>query len=332
MKTYYLIVILLLATLYHSNVYSQTADELDDLLTGPQKSEKKEEKPQSDNDLRNDIIRVNYSKKNAKLAMLMSALVPGAGQYYAEPSTITAFVYPIVELALIGGILYFDKQGDNKTKEYKTYVTEVTTIQLNDTHSYTGPRYRRDFQSAVANILIGIHDRDIYDEALLHLDATNTSKFYEDIAKYDRYAFGWVDWYAANAEFPPPEGAPLNPEPSFIFTFMSPPLPANDSRINSLDNTWIGNVPVIVDTVYSSSNELRSTYRQMRNDAEKQYKTAHSIGFGIVLNHIVSAVHAVVLTNKVNRLYLSDNVVRFNYFATLRNGNVTPMLALNYNF
>ncbi|MGC9361710.1 MAG: hypothetical protein ACP5F3_02165, partial [Candidatus Syntrophosphaera sp.] len=40
--------------------------------------------PEEDDEEYSDIVRVNFAKKDARLAMLMSALVPGSGQFYAD--------------------------------------------------------------------------------------------------------------------------------------------------------------------------------------------------------------------------------------------------------
>jgi hypothetical protein len=287
----------------------------------------KDNKPASEENLSNDIIMVNYAKKNARLAMLMSAIVPGAGQFYADKSSFTTYLFPIIEAAVIGGIIYYDNKGNKKSTEYKKYVTETVTLDI-DGFQYTGSRYRRDYQAAVQDTLISIHSNDIYDGLFFSLDEEDSQHFFEDIGKYDKYIFGWVDWYFKYAEVPPIDGLP-NPHPIFVFDISDP----SNQLYNSPENKWQFNVPLTGgtsnDIPYSA---LRASYIKMRKEAEDEYRVANNLSFGIALNHIVSAIDAVRLTNKMNRLSLSDNNVRFRYYAAIRSGHLTPTIGLNVSF
>jgi hypothetical protein len=61
-----------------------------------------EEKPEAEK-LEADFIKVNYEKKDARLAMLMSMVLPGAGQFYANKSAFTTYLFPILEIGLAAG-------------------------------------------------------------------------------------------------------------------------------------------------------------------------------------------------------------------------------------
>jgi hypothetical protein len=324
------ITILLLALLFAMmalNIMAEESNPLDDMLNSGKQEASKKNKDASEDSLSNDIIMVNYEKKSARLAMLMSAVLPGAGQFYADKSSITTFIFPIIEAAVIGGMIYYDNKGDKKTNEYKKYVNETVTIDI-DGFQYTGKRYRRDFQYAVEDTLIRIHSQDIYDGLFFSLDQTDTQHYFEDIGKYDKYVFGWVDWYFKYAELPPLEGLP-NPHPIFVYDINDP----SNQLYNSPDNIWRYNIPLVgeptQDHPYSA---LRSVYIKMRKDAEKEYDKAHGLSFGIAFNHIASAIDAVRLTHKVNRLYLSENNVKLQYYAAIRNGHMTPTIGLNISF
>jgi len=82
--------------------------------------------------LANDIIKINYEKKDARKAMLLSAILPGAGQFYADKSAITTYLFPILEIAAIGGIVYFNHQGNEKTKDFENYANGEDIIQTFD--------------------------------------------------------------------------------------------------------------------------------------------------------------------------------------------------------
>jgi len=327
MKKIPCIMLALLMAFLASSLYAQASNPLDDMFLNGKQQPESDKKKADQEDLSNDIIIMKYEKKNAQLAMLMSAIVPGAGQFYADKSSFTTYLFPIIEAAVIGGIIYYDNKGDKKTKEYKKYVTEETTLEFGD-YTYTGPRYRRDFQAAVQDTLIRIHSNDIYDGLFFSLDPTDTQHFFEDIGKYDKYIFGWVDWYFKYAELPP-VGDFLNPQPIFIFDISNP---ANQ-LFNSPENKWRYNIPLTGDATQDVPySDLRKEYIKMRRDAEDEYSVARNLYFGIAFNHIISAIDAVRLTRKVNRLYLSDNNVKFNYYAAVHNGRMTPMLNLNFSF
>lgn len=321
-------------------LFAEQSNPLDDLLAKPESKPTKQTTAQQDS-ITNDIIRVNYSKKSAHLAMLMSALVPGAGQYYADKTSITTYIFPVIELAVIGGMIYYDNQGDKKAKEYKKYVNEEIEYSVGG-YTYTGPRYNRGFQAVAEDSLKRVHSADIYDGEFFSLDATNTQHFYEDIGKYDKYIFGWVDWYARYADpsmqLVPQDNQgnydispyPENFHPYFFFSIMNP----QDPRFNSYENKWLGNIPLDGSSANYEVPEsaMRNAYIKMRQDAEDKYRSAHYISFALALNHIASAIDAARLTNKVNRLYLSENNVKLKYYAAVSNGRLTPMLGLNICF
>ncbi len=307
---------------------SAMAQGIDDLIFEPE-----------ENDSGSDIVRVNFAKKDARLAMLMSALVPGAGQFYADRSAFITYVFPVLELAAIGGALYFDKIGDEKTDDFEFYATgeniehtfNYTVNDIDYTYTYTGPRYRREFQDLVQAVLIDVEALDIYDGSYFRLDENNTQHFYEDIGKYNKYIFGWTDWYHTFAT-DPTSGTGLfildDPDLADVWIFD--------------DSVWIKNRTVedvmngeYNNHIYPSSDAaspFRTEYIQMRKDANQQYAYSRYCLFGLALNHLTSAVHAAVLTNKVNRTAITQNNFQFRYYTEMRNNKLTPSVGLSYNF
>ncbi len=311
---------------------AKDSNPLDEMLLGPSTNTVTLDKNTGQDTLFNDIIRVNYAKKNAKLAMLMSALVPGAGQYYADKSSITKFIFPAIDLAVIGGMIYYNNEAKKKADIYKDYVNDTVQMQFGSI-TYSGSRYRRDFQTSVQNELIAIHTNDIYDGEFFSLDGNNSQQFYEDIGKYDKFIFGWIDWYMLFAENSYDGGVP-DPEPQFVFSLMSPPLSPDDPRINSYQNKWLGNLPLDGSSIsyLAPASGLRDEYKKLRKASEDKYRTANYVSFGLALNHIASAIDAIRVANKVNRFYLSKNDIKLHYYASHRNGNITPMLGVNLSF
>ncbi len=287
-----------------------------------------------------DIVRVNFARKDARLAMLMSALVPGAGQFYADRSAFITYVFPVLELAMIGGALYFNKIGDEKTEDFEFYATGETIEQtfnytvngIEYSYTYTGPRYRREFQNLVQTDLINeVEASDIYDGSYFRLDENNTQHFYEDIGKYNKYIFGWTDWYHTFAADPTSgTGSFILDDPDFADVWIFD------------DGVWIRNRTVedvmngeLSNHIYPSSDDaspLRAEYIEMRKEANLQYSYSRYCLFGLALNHLTSAIHAAILTNRVNRTAITQNRFQFNYYAGMRNNKITPTVNLSYHF
>ncbi|RLC54168.1 MAG: hypothetical protein DRH79_01405 [Candidatus Cloacimonadota bacterium] len=272
-------------------------------------------------EIKNDIIDVKYSKKSARKAMILSSLFPGAGQFYADKSNLATYIFPIIEIGLWAGYIYYNNEGKNAESDYEDYA---------DLH------YRREYQHAAEDdikmLSNTIHnDNGFYDEHFL-LDDSDTQHFYEDIGKYDKYVYGWLDWFDIYAA--------ANPDPDIDWTFewiwddddidgdrVMGSIPLNEESAH-----YVGN-----EEVYNSTNGRYSSYRQeyieMRKDAEKLYDSGRYFSFGIVANHIASALHAVSITRKYNRAYITTTSnVEFKLAPIMVNNNLSPALFVQTRF
>ncbi|MDP2172789.1 MAG: DUF5683 domain-containing protein [Candidatus Cloacimonadaceae bacterium] len=301
---------------------------------------------QSEN-LDNDIIRFNFEKKNARRAMLYSAILPGAGQFYTDPSAIMTWGFPVIEIAMIGGIVYFSSQGNSKTKDLEKFangeiITQVFDYTVNGvdySYTYTGTRYNMTYQNQVQQILKSVNAYDIYDDGFFRLDATNTQHFYEDIGKYNKYVFGWADWYHTFATDPTQDQDCVLGEQSFVGAWVW--TGSTDPQLIHL-RRWTGNHSIEnylnddLDSPVSPGSAIatpwRQEYIQMRKDANTQYGHARLFTLGLAFNHITSAVHAVLQTNRVNRKYLSDTGIKLQPYATVRDDQFTPMLGFTLKY
>ncbi len=313
------------------------AQELDDLIF------------QIQNDsLQTDIIKINFDKKDARRAMLYSAILPGAGQFYADKSSFTTYLFPALELAMIGGIVYFNHQGNEKTEIFENYATgEVINQTFNYivdgqeySYTYTGPRYNRDYQSAVQTVLQNVNAYDIYDGSFFRLDGSNTQHFYEDIGKYNKYIFGWADWYHRFATDPTSEDAAFileDPDYAFVWIFSGSTDPQLVHRRRWEQNYTIedfmnGVITHPIDPDRAEASPLRAEYIGLRNAANKEYSRSRLFVLGLAFNHIASAVEAVFLTNRVNRTSLTQNDLKFYYCLDNRDNKLSPMVGLSYKF
>jgi len=328
--------------------------DIDDLIFGPEKQDQAPAKdPKLAKPTDDDFIKVNFAKKDARLAMLFSALLPGAGQYYADKSALSTWIFPIVEVGLIGGIIYYNVSGNKRTDEFEKYATgEIITQTFNYTvdgvdysYTYQGPRYQRSYQNLTQNVLISFFPSDIYDSNFFRLDATNTQHFYEDIGKYNKYIFGWADWFY-NFATDPMTGNFVLDNPNY-YEGSFPGLNLNavwiwaDTQYD-YSRRWTANVQIDdflnglsgnhISPGTTMASPMRQEYIQMRKDANSQFSIARIMTLALAFNHLASAVDAVMVTNKVNKTYITQNNLQLKYYTAFRDGRVSPSLGFSWSF
>ncbi|MBC8414919.1 MAG: hypothetical protein H8E11_00645, partial [Candidatus Cloacimonetes bacterium] len=165
-------------------------------------------------EIRNDIIQVNYNKKSVSKAMILSSLFPGAGQFYANRRSITTYIFPIIEIGLWVGYSHYYNQGLDKEDEYEKWANQepikddVGYLEYLGDCPYINPetnqpyymdgdliyRYGRERYDFAVNDFLIENNNPSYDNHF-RLDDSNSQHFYEDIGKYNQYLFGWYDWF-----------------------------------------------------------------------------------------------------------------------------------------
>ena len=314
---------ILLCVLLVSLLGCLVAKDKEDWIWGDQQ-ETEEQTPDA------EFIKVNYEKRNPRIAMLMSALVPGAGQFYADRSALTTYIFPVIEVGMIAGIFAFQKIGNDKTKDFERYANQETiSYMLGDGISTVNTtRYNRERQTRIENILMNLNPVDIYERSYFRLDGDNTQHFYEDIGKYPHYVFGWADWYYTFAT--EADGTPADPIWYPEGHSEEPPDPSWKWRGNY--PLWGINTGVPVEINTHASSPMREHYVDMRNEAKDAYKISDYFRFGLVFNHLGAAIDAIRVTRNVNRGSLTDSGVRMQYYTTIHDQNITPTLGLNWKF
>jgi len=290
-----------------------------------------------DLELENSVIQVNYQKKSARLAVVMSAILPGAGSIYVNPKRWVGYIFPIIEGALIYGYISYRQDGTDQERAYEKFVNgEIITIvdpSNPDIPLYEGPRYNRAFQDMVQEYVAGVNTGDIYDlgtNGFFRLDDKNTQHFYEDVGKYNKYIYGWVDWYERYA-YSGSGDYSLNYEDPLINWSSD----ADDVNHTVLDYTYTNDYYIDndIDDPYNSLNTpMRAKYIQMRRDAQEKFDTANYFLYGMLLNRVVSSIDAGLAVKKYNKNYISQSNFQFNYAATTKNSRFTPMVFLTQRF
>lgn len=279
-------------------------------------------------ELVNDIFQVEYSQKDARTAMLFSALIPGSGQFYANQRAITAYIFPVLEIGLWFGYFYYRSEGEDITKQYEQFAIQY---------------YSREYQYSAQKSLIdnplsddNFYAPDDYDPTNptdygsgghFRLDEDNTQHFYEDIGKYNKYIFGWQDWVEIYATI---EGTSTWTGPHWI--------------IDEGDKKWKGNDPINTESdyydmyhdIYNYNNGiysvLRAEYIEMRKDAETNFDNKRLCTYGLLFNHLLATIDAARVTRRYNIDHLTYNQWGIKIAPTYAEGNINPSLMLTYKF
>ena len=215
----------------------------------------------------------------------MSAVLPGSGQFYVSKKSITAYIFPIIEIGLWYGMFHYENMGKDAETDYEYWATEEN-IGTADEPVY---RYQRDRFNDAKEDLLDQEDLEESWENHFRLDDENTQHFYEDIGKYNRAIFGWADWFDVYA------GSIDNPTYNWIIS--NGDWTGNDVT-NFSSNYYVGDESYWDDNIRNT--RMRDEYIQMRKDAEVLYDKAESYNFGILANHILASLDAIRVSKGYN--------------------------------
>jgi len=292
-------------------------------------------------ELSNDVIDVKYEKKSTKVAMALSAIFPGAGQYYANKKSITTYIFPLIEAGLWYGYFQYNTKGDDSTSDYEKWANQEVIGQYTETsniiidgeplfvagqNKYRYERIRYDYASSEL-INNPLNNSSFYDSHF-KLDETDTQHFYEDIAKYDKYIIGWADWfdvYASTSED----------------VWASPSWQWETDPTTGV-NKWIGNEVLNENSEYydpeiygdmQKDSGMRREFIKMRQDTEEYYDKVDNIKFGLILNRVLASFDAMRLARNHNRNYLASNdKLKISVTPVYVNNELSPALMLSKNF
>lgn len=148
------------------------------------------------------------SRKSIWLAAGLSAVLPGAGEFYAE-SYWKAAAFFAVELAVLGLAYSYDRRGDDQTDRYREFADRnwsvVQYARYAETLAPTGRTYAwrvpgtegmDPFDRPWSQVNWGElnrMERDIAGYYSHTLPPYGEQQYYELIGKYPQYNQGWVD-------------------------------------------------------------------------------------------------------------------------------------------
>ena len=249
------------------------------------------------------IRSINFAKnlkdyRSPKLAMFLSLLVPGLGQAYVKRYYKTA-IFVALEATVIGFSVAFSNKGKQKNIEAKEFADENYDYQtMKDYYDKLRVFFLSDMQSendpdsaAQARIF------DIYmDDSLSSFTqayANRSEEFYRTI-EANSFVQGWKD---------------CQPKPDFTLNVNSDSIiyaggykyRKNDSlkyKVIRIDTAKGKNV--VDSTLIFGYSPKQNEFSQMVSKSNSYYKTAQNILFSMVINHIVSAVDALISAKAYN--------------------------------
>lgn len=193
-------------------------------------------------------------KKSPLVAGLLSAVIPGAGEFYTGEYW-RAAIFAVLEAGLITTAIIYNNKGDDKTTEFENYADNIsnssgwsvvryaewmndfkgTNIQINSNESLP-PWERVNWQE--------LNDAERSIQGFSHtLPQHGEQQYYEQIGKYFQYSSGWADY----------SGGENNANVSPFFKF----------------------------------------YSGLRGDANDLYNISSKAVVGIYINHLLSTIDAV---------------------------------------
>jgi hypothetical protein len=139
-----------------------------------------------------NIKGTNKKKKSVALGILLSALVPGAGEFYGE-SYLKAGIFLGIEIIAWTGYFYFNSKGDKQTEEFENFADANWDVR----------RYARwlndEFDASLNPNEPNLEQLrlDINEFESAHFSHTlppyGTQQYYELIGKYQNFMGGWAD-------------------------------------------------------------------------------------------------------------------------------------------
>jgi hypothetical protein len=201
-------------------------------------------------------------KKSPVLSGVLSAILPGTGQFYNEDYWI-AGVFVVIEAALITTAVVYDNKGDDQTEYFESYADDY----MNPDHNWSVVKYAEwlaEYEEADLSKIVISNDESLppwervnwaelnaAEKGSHNLPPHGEQQYYELIGKYHQYAGGWNDYTGG----------------------------ANNSQISPNFTYYAGE----------------------RGEANDYYNTSSTAVMGIYINHLLSAAEAVWGATRFNK-------------------------------
>lgn len=229
--------------------------------------------------------------RSPRKAMFYSFLVPGSGQYYAR-SKVKAVVFASIEVACFTIQYRFNKNGDDRYKEFTDYVdNHYNTDNYKAWYDWVWPDV--DNQKPGIDTSLIIHHDSLY-QAMKSYDR---QQFYEMVTKYDQFVYGWDD---AQPDFDKFKNALLTQTEELDSINGNPAINLKDYRVY-LYNKHKGEY----DTTFGYSDRQLVAAGKSAT-ANSEYRKADNMWFVVLVNHICSGIDAALTARRYNRAQLKQ--------------------------
>lgn len=206
-----------------------------------------------------DNLQVKKKKKSVGLGVLLSALIPGAGEFYGE-NYLKAGIFFGIEILAWATFAYFESKGNKKEDEYQAYADENWDVRT----------YARWLKNEGFNESSGINpdepNKDVLREQIMVCERANFShtmpeygsqQYYELIGKYQNFQAGWKNLQHVPTKAAGPYNYQTYRDPVFT-NYAAERQKANDF----FDYAKIGPITAIVNHILSAADAawVISTY------------------------------------------------------------------------
>ncbi len=214
----------------------------------------------------NEENNLKASKKSPWLAAGLSAIIPGAGEFYSE-QYIKSIAFIAVEAAAITFAIVYNKKGDDQTNLFQNYADQNwsvvryakwTVVHAQSMNANVDPN---QFKVFYPNGSVNWSELNRLEEAIggyysHRLPYRGEQQYYELIGKYPQFNVGWQQF---------------GDDPNKPYTYGDPLVPQF------------------------------SDYSAMRGKANDFYNVASKAIVVVVVNHVISAIDAAWSANNYNR-------------------------------
>ena len=232
-------------------------------------------------------------KKSVGLGVLLSALLPGAGEFYGE-SYLKAAIFLGVEALCWGTYLYFNNKGNNQEESYQNYANTYWSVR-----TYAAWLKNEGFSQA-NGINPDEPDLNILREQIMVCERANFShtlpeygsqQYYELIGKYQNFQAGWTNLEHTPTKDPGPYNYQTYRDPIFL-NYADERQKANDF----FDYAKIGPITAIVNHIlsaadaawvistYNSKIKVETGFRMMNRVSPYTYDVKQIPTFNVAVN------------------------------------------------
>lgn len=249
---------------------------------------------------------INFAKnlkeyRSPKLAMLLSFIIPGLGQAYTK-NYLRGGLYLVAEGTIIGISAMFMSKGKNKYKEAtnladKSFSFDKMKNYYDNLYNFILEKIPGSDPSSAQEVLDNIYLDTL--KSLEHAYSIKSQEFYSTI-KEKSYVQGWDDCQPTLAEIGNVNpGEQLPNLPSYTNKYVRYDTLGLSYLINIFDISDTNSLIEDGDLQYGYSYNQR-LFRKLMSQSNDYYKTSTNVLFLILLNHVVSAIDALISAKAYN--------------------------------